>query len=281
MESIGNYIWIVFILMALQPMVQKFLLNRKRQDQIRKIQRKTQTRVITMIHRQESGSIIGFRVNKHIDIEDAQAIIGAIERTPKDQPIDLIMHTPGGMVLAAMQIARAVKAHPARVTVHVPFLAMSGGTLIALAADEIVMGDFSVLGPIDPQIAGFPAASIVSVKNEKPIEHVSDLTLIFADVGAKAIAQIEAGAVELLSDRMSEADAKRIAHELATGQWTHDYALTPVHAEKLGLPVKVGLLPEIVELMTLFPQPVRVIPSVEYIPLDRGSQQAEPTRSLM
>lgn len=272
MESIGNYIWIIFVLMALQPMVQKFLLNRKRQSQIRRIQTRTNTRVITMIHRQESGSIIGFRVNKHIDIEDAQTIIGAIERTPADQPIDLIMHTPGGMVLAAMQIARAVKAHPGKVTVHVPFMAMSGGTLIALAADEIILGKFSVLGPIDPQIAGFPAASIVAAKEEKPIEHVSDLTLVFADLGSKAIAQIEAGAVELMVDRVGEKDAKRIAHELATGQWTHDYAVTPEYAKELGLPVKIGLLPEVVELMTLFPQPTRMVPSVEYIPINRQQQ---------
>ena len=272
MESIGNYVWVIFLLMALQPMIQKFLITRKRQSQIRKIQAKTNTRVITMIHRQESGNIIGFRVNRHIDIEDAQTIIGAIERTPANQPIDLIMHTPGGMVLAAMQIARAVKAHSGKVTVHVPFMAMSGGTLIALAADEIVMGDFSVLGPIDPQIAGFPAASIVAAKQEKPIEHVSDLTLVFADLGGKAIAQIEAGAVELLADRVGEDDAKRIARELATGQWTHDYAVTPQYAEQLGLPVKIGLLPEVVELMTLFPQPTRMVPSVEYIPIDRRAQ---------
>ena len=276
MESIGNYIWVVFLLMALQPMIQKFLITRRRQSQIRKIQAKTKTRVITMIHRQESGNIIGFRVNRHIDIEDAQTIIGAIERTPADQPIDLIMHTPGGMVLAAMQIARAVKAHSGNVTVHVPFMAMSGGTLIALAADEIVMGNFSVLGPIDPQIAGFPAASVVAAKQEKPIEHVSDLTLVFADLGGKAIAQIEAGAVELLADRVGEDDARRIAHELATGQWTHDYAVTPAYAEQLGLPVKIGLLPEVVELMSLYPQQTRMIPSVEYIPIDRRAEKQLP-----
>jgi ClpP class serine protease len=60
-----------------------------------------------------------------------------------------------------MQIARALEAHKAKVTVYVPVYAMSGGTLIALAADEIVLGEFSMLGPIDPQIAGLPAASIV------------------------------------------------------------------------------------------------------------------------
>jgi len=91
-------------------------------------------------------------VSRHIDLEDAQTIIAAIKATPDDVPIDLVIHTPGGLVLAAMQIARAVEAHKAKVTVYVPVYAMSGGTLIALAADEIVLGEFSVLGPIDPQM---------------------------------------------------------------------------------------------------------------------------------
>ena len=100
-------------------------------------------------------------------------------------PIDFVIHTPGGLVLAAMQIARAVEAHKAKVTVYVPVYAMSGGTLIALAADEIVLGEFSVLGPIDPQIAGLPAASIVKARDFKPIEGVFDLTLVLADVARK------------------------------------------------------------------------------------------------
>src|SRR5215472_11239872 len=102
---------------------------------------------------------------RQIDLEDAQTIIAAIKGTPEDIPIDFVIHTPGGLVLAAMQIARAVEAHKAKVTVYVPVYAMSGGTLIALAADEIVLGEFSVLGPIDPQIAGLPAASIVKARD--------------------------------------------------------------------------------------------------------------------
>ena len=62
------------------------------------------------------------------------------------------------------------------------FYEMPGGTLIALAADEIVLGEFSVLGPIDPQILGFPAASIVKARDAKPPEHVFDLTFVLADV---------------------------------------------------------------------------------------------------
>src|SRR5262249_55324841 len=101
--------------------------------------------VITMIHRQEKRSIFGFAVSRHIDLEGAQTIIAAIKDTPDDMPIDLVLHTPGGLVLAAMQIARAVEAHKAKVTVYVPVYAMSGGTLIALAANEIVLGEFSML----------------------------------------------------------------------------------------------------------------------------------------
>lgn len=273
MEGFGSLIWIVVLFISLQPMIQKYILSRRRRGHIENIQKRTNSRVITMIHRQESGNLIGFRVNKHIDVEDAQTIIAAIERTPPNQPIDMILHTPGGLVLAAMQIARAVKAHPAKVTVHVPVMAMSGGTLIALAADEIVMGNFSVLGPIDPQIAGMPAASIVNAKKEKPIEHVSDLTLIFADLSKKAIEQIEIGAAELMADRVGDETATRIAHELATGKWTHDYAITSGHAERLGLPVTVGLLPEIVQLMRLYPQPLQLSPSVEYIPIDPQRRQ--------
>ena len=67
-----------------------------------------------MIHRQEKRSLFGFAVSRHIDLEDAQTIIAAIKETPDDTPIDLVIHTPGGLALAAMQIARAVEAHPAK-----------------------------------------------------------------------------------------------------------------------------------------------------------------------
>src|SRR5262249_60532536 len=121
--------------------------------------------------------------------------------------------------LAAMQIARAVEAHKAKVTVYVPVYAMSGGTLIALAADEIVLGEFSVLGPIDPQIAGLPAASIVKARDSKSIEGVFDLTLVLADVAEKALAQVKGGAVELVTPRMDGAAGEGRADTPGSGQW--------------------------------------------------------------
>jgi ClpP class serine protease len=239
----------------------------KRAQAIRAIQRSRRSRVITMIHRQERRSLFGVSVARHIDLEDAQTIIGAIKDTPKDRPIDLIIHTPGGLVLAAMQIARAVEAHPAKVTVFVPVYAMSGGTLIALAADEIVLGEFSVLGPIDPQIVGLPAASIVRARDSKPIEHVFDLTIVLADVSEKALAQVKRGAVELLTSHLDKTAAEALADKLAGGHWTHDYALTATEASALGLPVSVNMPREIIELMKLYPQPVQRS-GVEFLPVD-------------
>ena len=263
----STLIWIFILFLALQPLLTGRWSAMQRMRMIRAIEQTHGSRVITMIHRQERRSLFGFSVARHIDLEDAQTIIAAIKETPRDMPIDLVLHTPGGLVLAAMQIARAVEAHPAKVTVYVPVYAMSGGTLIALAADEIAMGEFSVLGPIDPQIAGLPAASIAKVPKIKPIEHVFDLTLVLADVSEKAIEQVKRGAVELLTPQMEEGAARALAEKLAGGHWTHDYALTAVEAKSLGLPVRVSMPNEILDLMKLYPQPVQQS-GVDFLPLD-------------
>lgn len=263
----SNLLWLVLIVVAMQPLVTARWYTVKRLQAIKAIEAAHGSRVITMIHRQESRSLLGFNVNRHIDLEDAQTIIAAIKETPPERPIDLVLHTPGGLVLAAMQIARAVEAHPARVRVFVPVYAMSGGTLIALAADEIVLGEFSVLGPIDPQIAGLPAASLVKVRQLKPAAQTFDLTLVLADVGEKALAQVKRGAVELLTPQLEQGAAEELAEKLAGGYWTHDYALTAAEAKALGLPVKVGMPQEVLELMKLYPQPVQRT-GVEFLPID-------------
>ncbi len=267
-----SILFILIAIMALQPLIMGRWYALRRAQAIRGIEKEHGTRVITMIHRQEKRSLFGFSVSRHIDLEDAQTVIAAIKETPDDIPIDLVIHTPGGLVLAAMQIARAVEAHPAKVTVYVPVYAMSGGTLIALAADEIVLGEFSVLGPIDPQILGLPAASIVKARDSKPIAEVFDLTLVLADVGEKAVAQVKQGAIELLTPRLEQAVAETIAAKLAGGHWTHDYALTASEASALGLPVKVGMPLPIMEFMKLYPQPIQRS-SVEYLPIDIPRQR--------
>ncbi|WP_088345363.1 MULTISPECIES: ATP-dependent Clp protease proteolytic subunit [Rhodomicrobium] len=275
MENLFSWIWIVFLVLALQPIIAERVRAMRRANAIRAIERSEGSRVITMIHRQERRNLLGFPVSRFINLEDAQTIIAAIKETPKDRPIDFIVHTPGGLVLAAMQIARAIEAHPARVRVMVPVYAMSGGTLIALAANEILLGEFSVLGPIDPQLAGFPAASIVRARDSKPLSEVHDLTLVMADMSEKALAQVKRGAVELTRKRLGEERAAALAEKLAGGYWTHDYALTYDEAAALGLPVKLGLPQSVLNLMTLYPQPVQQS-GVEFLPLDPNGGRGRP-----
>lgn len=265
--NLSTVFFVFFLIMVLQPILMGRMFALRRAQAIRVIERKRGSRVITMIHRQEKRSLFGFSMSSQIGLEDAQSIISAIKATPDDTPIDIVLHTPGGLVIASMQIARAIEAHPAKVTVFVPIYAMSGGTLMALAADEIVMGEFSMLGPIDPQIMGISAASIIAARDAKPVEHVSDIALVLADVSDKATAQVKRGAIEIMTPRMERDRAEALAETLTSGQWTHDYALTPAEATDLGLPITVGLPQEVLDLMTLYPSPVKQS-AVEFLPFD-------------
>src|SRR5882672_3970192 len=200
--SFTDLFWIFFMFTALQPMLRQRMLEAMRKRKIAQLEGNRSSRVILLVHRQETMRLLGFPLMRYIDINDSEDVLRAIQMTDDDIPLDIILHTPGGLVLAALQIARAIRGHKAKVTAFVPHYAMSGGTLIALAADEIVMCKHSVLGPIDPQLGEYPAASLLKVVDQKPIAEIDDNTLIMADVGRKAIAQVKAAARELLDHRL-------------------------------------------------------------------------------
>lgn len=262
--------WLFFIISALQPVLQRKYLEAMRTRKIAQIEKKRGSRVILLIHRQETMNLLGFPLMRYIDVNDSEEVLRAIQMTDDDVPLDIVLHTPGGLVLAAIQIARAIQGHKGKVTVFVPHYAMSGGTLIALAADEIVMCRHSVLGPIDPQLGGMPAASIIKVAEEKPIAEVDDQTLVMADVGRKAIAQVQTMAMQLLAENTDQDRARSLAAKLATGTWTHDYPIFAEEAQSMGLSVSTEMPNEILELMTLYPQPVRRQGGgVEYLPEPR------------
>ncbi|NPA26205.1 MAG: hypothetical protein GXO36_01195 [Chloroflexi bacterium] len=262
--------WLFFLISSMQPIIRQRLLENARYRLMRKLEQKRKSRVILMIHRQEVISLFGIPLARYIDIQDSEQILRAIKLTDDDVPIDLIIHTPGGLVLAAGQIARALKRHPAKVTVFVPHYAMSGGTLIALAADEIIMDPNAVLGPVDPQLGQYPAASVLKVLEQKEPKDMDDQTLILADVSRKAIKQVEEFVFDLLKDKMGEEKAREVAHKLATGTWTHDYPIFVEEAKALGLPVSTDMPQEVYQLMALYPQAQQRRPSVQYIPAPYG-----------
>lgn len=271
-----SLIWISLLISSLQPIIRQKMLEMERLRALARLEHDRNSRVIALIHRQETMSFLGFPLVRYIDINDSEAILRAIKMTDDDVPIDLIVHTPGGLVLAAEQIAHALQKHPAKVTVFVPHYAMSGGTLIALAADEIVMDENAVLGPVDPQLGQQPAASILKVLERKPVQEIDDETLILADIAEKAIRQVKATVIELLQEKMNAEAAERVATTLATGVFTHDYPITVREARELGLPVSTEMPKLVYQIMALYPQTAQRRPSVEYIPTPRTREPQRP-----
>lgn len=93
---------------------------------------------------------------------DKNGIMGAIHGLDRDLGLDLILHTPGGEFAATESLVyyfRQMFGNNIRAVV--PQIAMSAGTMVALACKEIIMGKHSSLGPIDPQIAGISTHAIL------------------------------------------------------------------------------------------------------------------------
>jgi len=268
----GTLLILYFVFISLQPLMQQRTLEIMRHRKISAIEKDRKSRVILLVHRQETMRLLGFPIVQYINMDDTEEIIHAIRMTDPDMPLDIILHTPGGVALAALQIARALHDHRGRTTVFVPHYAMSGGTLIALAGDEIVLGPHAVLGPIDPQIDGKPAAAIIEAASRKPVAEVDGETLILEGIGRRAIAQLQLAISDLLRDKFPEEKRIELATLLTSGKWTHDYGITAQEAKSMGFAVNTDLPPVVYDLMRLYPQPVRRTPNVEYLPFPHERQ---------
>ena len=265
-------IWIVLLIVAIVllftvPVAQQQMVRTRRLRAIRDLETERRTRVIALIHRQERIGFLGIPLFRYININDSEEVLRAIRLTPPDMPIDLVVHTPGGLILSSEQIAMALRRHRGKVTIFVPHYAMSGGTLLCLAADEVAMDENAVLGPVDPRIGEYPAASILRVPRLKPPEEIEDRTFILVDIAAKAQNQMREFVTVLLRDRMDAERADRLSRLLTQGTWTHDYPITFEEARDLGLPVTPGMPAGIYRLMDLFPQAMPRRPSVAYVPV--------------
>ena len=86
--------WLFLIFMFGSQWIGSASLEKKRAHAIENLQNQRGSRIITLIHRQETISLLGVPVTKYIDIDDAEAVLRAIRLTPPDRPIDMILHTP-------------------------------------------------------------------------------------------------------------------------------------------------------------------------------------------
>jgi hypothetical protein len=102
----------------------------------------------------------GIRVSP---IQEAYASIGMqeefgiesfIERchAAKIKKLHILVNSPGGSIVSSYKVAKALRSQFKEIRVFVPHMAASGGALIALTGDEIVMGRLSNLTPLDPQV---------------------------------------------------------------------------------------------------------------------------------
>lgn len=271
-----NLLWIFLIISSLVPLVRQRIIESERMRLLRSLEQSRGTRAIALIHRQESLSFLGFRMARYIDIQDSEQILRAIKLTDDSLPLDIILHTPGGLVLASEQIANALARHTGKVTIFVPHYAMSGGTMLALAADEIVMDENAVLGPVDPQIGQYPAASILSVLDNKPAKDIDDETMILADISRKAQRQVKETVRRIACCHYPPDVVERLADDLTSGKWTHDYPISVEEGQKLGLSISTDMPKEIYTLMALYPQAGQGRPSVEYVPLPYPARPSKP-----
>jgi len=221
---------------------------------IEDLERERGTKVITMIHKKELWTEPG--ESPEIGIEDTEKVLMQLRKTPPDKPVDLIIHTPGGYALAAQMMAMAIKFHPAKVTVMVPFYAMSGGSMMSLAASEIRMEKYSVLGPVDPQIPTpdgmWPAGSLATLVKTKPIQAIADRMVILAEAANLEIENAKAFVMWLLEGKMDKEQADRVADFLARGYMSHATPITLDVARGIGLNVVEGIPDQVYELFKTF-----------------------------
>ena len=253
--------------MMMQPALKQAMLESARAAWMRRLERKRGSRVIALVHRRESVSFFGFPLLEYIDIQDSEAVLRAVHLTADDVPIDIILHSPGGVSLAAEQIARALCRHKSKVTVFVPHYAMSGGTLIALAANELVMTPDAVLGALDPIVGKYPAASVMAIAGKKNFDDMSDETFMMLDQARKGTEQMKATVKFLASHRLGEEAAAKLTEEFTSGKWTQDYPISVDELKEMGLSISCDMPVEVYQFMSMFPQNSTGRPSVDFIPM--------------
>jgi ClpP class serine protease len=218
----------------------------RRAQLIQELEEERGTRVLTLIHRKEPWSASDDE--PEIVLEDSEAILQQVRETPPDKPIDFIVHTEGGLTFAADLMAMALRYHKAKVTVMVPFYAMSDGTYLVLAADEIMMERCSILAPVEPLVDDMPANAVMAILKRKPIETISDRTILQAEAARMEAENAKEFVKWLLIDKMNEEQATQVANFLVGGFMASTTPITLDVARAIGLNVVEGVPEKVQQL---------------------------------
>jgi len=146
----------------------------------------------------------------------------------KVEKIDLFLYTRGGHTLAPNRIVHLLREFCEKLTVLIPFRAHSAGTILALGADEIVMGPMAELGPVDPSVANV-FNPLIDEKDPKkgpiPIS-VEDVSAYMALIQEKGLSDsnVFSTALKALTDKV---------HPLALGNVHRQYLLIRILSKRL------------------------------------------------
>ena len=208
------------------------------------------TRVIPIIHDISDGFIGRDGLPKRISFEEAFEVVEQI-RTTRNAPIAIVLHTMGGYTFPTEMIAGALKAHTGHKVAYVPYIAMSGGTVIALATEKVFMGKGAALGPIDTQYFGpWPADAFKRLLEEKPKDKISDEVLMASYVVEKYEQTARERACKLLHPNHHRKNpACKVTDQLINGGLSHGERITAKDATDLGITVSNECPPEVYQLV--------------------------------
>jgi ClpP class serine protease len=196
-----------------------------------------------------------------IEYGSATRILDQIKAARESQPIDIVIHTLGGYSLAAELIAAALKARPrtAPTRAYIPYVAMSGGTMVALAADTIYMGKNAALGPIDSLYAGFSGTSYAKLLQTKPADKIDDRTFLLAFEVEKYERDANRKACEIIDDahKPNGATDCRVVHALMSASRPHSQRIPYSEAKALEMNVEEGCPDEVYALVDARLQMIR------------------------
>lgn len=185
-----------------------------------------------------------------IDMDDYHLFlerINMISKTDGPKTIDIIFHTSGGSIESSDTISNVLINYPHEVRCHVPNIAQSAGTLLALSGDKLFMNSYSVLGPVDPQLtyqvqdADFEETSskcLIKLKNTKTIDKISDNILIkiiesdfLHEDGERTMKSI----LNKKREYMGESKIDRFCKYFCSGDFPHHKPINREEIESLGI----------------------------------------------
>lgn len=214
--------------------------------------------VMFIDHFEKSVSVFGsylYGSTTSLDKNDAINFLSKLRGIPSDKDLDIIIHTNGGSLFAAETIINAIFSRKGKVRIHIPYYACSAGTLIALAADEIIMHEHAYIGPIDPQYTmGISATSISKFDASSSTSWVGDVVQLMKSDSDRSITRVKGLVSKICSSRaIHDNEDDHLCDELASGKYNHDQPIfyRDIQEKKLLKNISIDIDKDIIKIFEM------------------------------